>query len=98
LSFNYRRIPAVLLARDWSREGSWEESIISRLRTSRIGPPILPCPIFWRFDQKLAGAGSVADKGSHIIDLARFLVGEMIAVAGMSDIFIKERASSAMRS
>jgi predicted dehydrogenase len=42
-------------------------------------------------DKKVAGAGSMADKGSHIVDLARYLVGEFEEVAATTEIFIKQR-------
>lgn len=34
------------------------------------------CPRVWRFSKKEAGSGSLADLGSHMIDMARFLTGE----------------------
>ena len=93
VNFNYRRIPAVLLARDLVQGGKLGRIYHFRASYQQDWAADPAVPYLWRFDQKLAGAGSVADKGSHIIDLARFLVGEIAGVAGMSDIFIKERAS-----
>lgn len=93
VNFNYRRIPAVLLARKLVQDGRLGRIYHFKASYQQDWAADPAVPYLWRFDQRLAGAGSVADKGSHIIDLARFLVGEMIAVAGMSDIFIKERAS-----
>jgi predicted dehydrogenase len=42
-------------------------------------------------DKKVAGAGSMADKGSHLVDLARYLVGEFEEVVGATEIFVEER-------
>lgn len=93
VNFNYRRMPAVLLAKKLVQSGKLGTIYHFKAvyQQEWAGDPDVP--YLWRFDKKLAGAGSVADKGSHIIDLARFLVGEITQVAGMSDIFIKERAS-----
>jgi predicted dehydrogenase len=48
-------------------------------------------PIVWRLDKKVAGSGSHGDLNAHIIDIARFLIGDFEAVAGMEETFIKER-------
>ena len=37
--------------------------------------------MIWRLDKQAAGSGALGDLGSHIIDLARFLVGEMKSVS-----------------
>jgi predicted dehydrogenase len=50
-------------------------------------------PMVWRLDKNQAGSGSLGDLGAHIIDLARFLVGEPGRIMGMTKTFIKERNS-----
>ena len=45
----------------------------------------------WRLDKNVAGSGSHGDLGAHLIDAARFLVGDFEKVIGMSKTFIKER-------
>ncbi len=95
INFNYRRVPAVLLARDLicgGRLGRIYHFKASYQQDWAVDPAV---PHLWRFDQELAGAGSMADKGAHIIDLARYLVGEIVEVAGMSNIFIRERTPPA---
>ena len=47
--------------------------------------------MIWRLDKKLAGSGALGDLGAHIIDLARFLVGEPKSVMAMTSTFIPER-------
>jgi predicted dehydrogenase len=42
-------------------------------------------------DRKMAGAGTMADKGAHVIDMARYLVGEIDEVCAKSALFIKNR-------
>lgn len=48
----------------------------------------------WRLDASEAGSGALGDLGTHIIDLARFLVGEPASVNGVTATFIKERAGA----
>lgn len=93
INFNYRRVPAVLLAKKLAGSGRLGSIYHFRATYQQDWAGNPDVPYLWRFDRKLAGAGSMADKGSHIIDLARFLVGEITEVAGMSDIFIRERKS-----
>src|SRR5436853_3767913 len=45
----------------------------------------------WRLDRKAAGSGALGDLGAHVVDLARFLVGELKSVAALTRTFIKER-------
>ncbi len=93
VNFNYRRIPAVLLARSLVQDGRLGRICHFKASYRQDWAADPDVPFLWRFDRKLAGAGSVADKGSHIIDLARYLVGEIVEVASASDIYIKERDS-----
>lgn len=92
VNFNYRRVPAVQLAHDLIREGRLGRIYHFKASFQQDWAADPAVPYLWRFDHRQAGFGSMADKGSHIIDLARFLVGEIHSVAGMSEIFIKERA------
>jgi predicted dehydrogenase len=88
---NYRRAPAVMLARQLVADGK-----IGELRHYRgtylqdwiVDPQF---PFVWRFDRKQAGSGALGDIAAHSIDLARFLVGEIAEVSGHLQTFIKER-------
>ena len=88
---NYRRVPAVLLARQIIKEGR-----IGKIRHFRgtylqdwITDPAFP--LVWRLDRKQAGSGALGDIASHAIDLARMLVGEIAEVAGATETFIRTR-------
>ncbi len=48
-------------------------------------------PISWRFQKSVAGSGSLGDLGAHIIDLARFLVGEPKKVMGLTHNWMPQR-------
>ena len=94
VNFCYRRVPAVALAKELIESGQLGEIYHFKAIYQQDWVDA-DCPYVWRFDKKLAGAGSMADKGSHIIDLARFLVGEITEVAGMSGIYIKQHKDPA---
>ncbi|MDO8685230.1 MAG: Gfo/Idh/MocA family oxidoreductase [Clostridiales bacterium] len=93
VNFNYRRVPAVILANKLIDEGRLGKIYHFKAIYQQEWAADANVPFLWRFDKVMAGAGSMADKGSHIIDLARFLIGEIDEVAGTTEIFIKERSS-----
>src|SRR5439155_1787349 len=49
------------------------------------------CPLICRLQSKVAGYGALGDIGAHIIDLARFLLGEIAVVSAESETFVKRR-------
>jgi len=88
---NYRRAPAVMLAKQLIEEGQLGEIRHYRgtyLQDWVTDPKI---PLVWRLDKNKAGSGALGDIGAHSIDLARFLVGEITEVAGDLKTFIKTR-------
>jgi len=48
-------------------------------------------PLVWRLQKEVAGSGAHGDLNAHLIDMARFLVGEIAEVSGMMETFIKQR-------
>lgn len=91
VGFNYRFAPAVRLAKKLIDEGKIGEIYHFRgnyLQDFIIDPNF---PLVWRLDKAVAGSGSHGDLGAHIIDLARFLVGDFKTVIGMQKTFIKKR-------
>ena len=91
IGFNYRFAPAVLLAKKLIDEGKLGK--IYHFRGSYLQDFIIDpdFPLIWRLDKSVAGSGSHGDLGAHVIDLARFLVGDFARVSGMSKTFIKQR-------
>jgi predicted dehydrogenase len=89
--FNYRFVPAVGLARDLIRSGEIGE--VHRFRCSYLQDWLADrdAPHVWRLDRAQAGAGALGDLGTHAIDLARFLVGEIASVAGHVRTVVGER-------
>jgi predicted dehydrogenase len=89
---NYRRIPAIALARQMIENGDLGERIYHyRARYAQdwiIDPDF---PLVWRLQSKIAGSGSHGDIDAHIIDLGRYMVGEIKEVCGLMETFIKRR-------
>ncbi|MFS0614419.1 Gfo/Idh/MocA family protein [Lederbergia ruris] len=48
-------------------------------------------PLLWRFSKKLAGSGALGDLGSHILDLTRFLVGDITEVVCDAETMVPQR-------
>ncbi|MBO7745937.1 Gfo/Idh/MocA family oxidoreductase [Paenibacillus sp. MWE-103] len=88
---NYRFAPAIRLAKKLIEEGR-----IGRIHHFRavflqdwlVDPAF---PLVWRLKKEVAGSGSHGDLNAHLIDLARYLVGEINEVAGMSETFVRRR-------
>jgi predicted dehydrogenase len=91
VNFNYRRVPAVQLAKrliDEGRIGTVYHWRAVYLQDWIMDPNF---PLVWRLQKDAAGAGTLGDLGAHIIDLARMLLGEISAVTGLTETFIKQR-------
>lgn len=89
--FNYRKVPALALARQLIDRGLIGEIYHFRGIYSQDWLTNPDFPLAWRLRQKDAGAGSSWDLGAHVVDQARFLVGEIEEVTGFQTTFIKER-------
>lgn len=88
---NYRKCPAVALAHRMIRDGDLGRiyHIRAQYLQDWIADPNFP--LVWRLRKEEAGSGALGDIGSHIIDLARHLVGEFASVVGMTETFVRER-------
>ncbi|HEX9118637.1 MAG TPA: Gfo/Idh/MocA family oxidoreductase [Anaerolineae bacterium] len=96
VAYNYRFIPAVRLAYNLIHSGKLGR--IYHFRAVYLQEWIMPhyaSPQIWRTDKQSAGSGALGDLGSHIIDLGRFLVGEMSSIGAMTRTFIPERLDPA---
>lgn len=88
---NYRRAPAVQLAKQLIAEGKLGR--LYHYRGTYLQDWILDpnLPLLWRFQKDKAGSGALGDISSHSIDLARFLVGEIDELAAAVETYIKQR-------
>ncbi|MBN2393110.1 MAG: Gfo/Idh/MocA family oxidoreductase [Anaerolineae bacterium] len=95
VAFNYRFVPAIRQARELIESGALGR--IYHYRAVYLQEWVMPhydTPMVWRLNKAEAGAGSIGDLGAHIIDLGRFLVGEIESVGAMTRTFIPERPLS----
>ncbi|WP_310742384.1 Gfo/Idh/MocA family oxidoreductase [Microbispora sp. H13382] len=92
VAFNYRRVPAVSLARRFVEQGRLGE--IRHVRAQYLQDWIVDpeFPLVWRLQKDKAGSGALGDIGAHIIDTAQFIVGRSLAgVSAITETFVKER-------
>lgn len=91
LNHNYRRCPAVALARriiDEGRLGQLFHWRSAYLQSWIVDPEF---PLTWHLREETAGSGPNADLNSHLVDLARYLVGEITEVTAQTAQFVKNR-------
>ena len=92
IGFNYRRVPAVALARELvgaGRLGELRQVRASYLQDWLADPSF---PLTWRLQREHAGSGALGVLGSHIVDLAQYLSGGLVTgVSGISATFVGER-------
>jgi predicted dehydrogenase len=91
LNHNYRRTPAVVLAKQMIEEGKLGKIYHWRgcyLQDWLMDPNF---PLTWHLRKEIAGSGVSGGINSHSVDLARYLVGEIKSVAAKATTFVKER-------
>lgn len=90
-NFNYRMMPALILAKKLITDGKLGR--IFHFRANYLQEWIVDpqFPLIWRLDKEIAGSGAMGDLGAHIVDLARWLCGEPESVMAMTKTFIDER-------
>lgn len=89
---NYRRMPAIVLAKQMIERGEVGDRIFhfrARYAQDWIVDPKFP--LVWRLQSGVAGSGALGDIFSHIVDLARYLVGEFKEVCATAETFVKQR-------
>jgi predicted dehydrogenase len=91
VNYNYRRVPAVQLAKQLIDDGAIGE--IRHWRAVYLQDWILDpeFPLVWRLKKESAGSGALGDIAAHITDLGMYLVGPIAEVVGTLSTFIKER-------
>ncbi len=90
-AYNYRRVPAIQLAKSLIEEGYIGDIYHWRavyLQDWIIDPDF---PLVWRLQKDKAGSGPHGDLNAHIVDLSQYLLGDIDTVIGMEETFIKER-------
>jgi predicted dehydrogenase len=89
--YNYRRVPAIGLAKQMIDQGEIGEIFHFRARYAQDWIVDPNFPLVWRLQSKIAGSGALGDILSHVVDLARYLVGEFKEVSATIETFVKHR-------
>ncbi len=91
VNYNYRQVPAIQWVRRLIESGKL--GTIREFRGSFLQDwgNDARIPRSWKFEVSRSGGGSILGVGTHIIDMAHFLVGEMSQVIGTSDTWVRER-------
>jgi predicted dehydrogenase len=95
VGFNYRRLPAVSLMKRMIDDGAVGTVRLVRgvwLSDEFVDPSI---PFDWRFDRSMGGT-TIADLGSHLIDMATWMAGGIAEVSGQSATFVPRRSNQAV--
>lgn len=94
-SFNYRRMPAVTLAKNLIDSGKLGKIFHYRANFLQDWTISTDVPLggmaTWRLDAKAAGSGVTGDLLAHCIDLALWQNGSISSVNAMTETFVKER-------
>jgi predicted dehydrogenase len=89
---NYRRVPAIALAKQMIEAGELGDRIYHfHARYAQDWVANEKFPLVWRLQSRFAGSGALGDIGVHVIDLARYLVGEIDGVSALSETFVRRR-------
>jgi predicted dehydrogenase len=92
IGFNYRRTPALALARSLLAQGRL--GTVRQVRAAYLQDWLAPAdaPLTWRLQASRAGSGALGDLGAHLVDLTQYLLGAQITeVSGMLHTFVSER-------
>jgi predicted dehydrogenase len=95
VDFNYRKLPAVSLMKRMIDDGAVGKVQLCRsiwMSDEFVDPTI---PFDWRFERQMGGT-TIADLGAHLIDMAQWMVGDIVEVNAQSETFVRERANAAM--
>ncbi len=91
VAFNYRRTPAVALAKKFIDEDRIGKILNFRGTYLQDWSADPDGPLSWRFQKKIAGSGTIGDIGTHVVDLAHYLVGPIAAVSALTPTYVKTR-------
>ena len=89
--YQYRRVPAIDQARKFIDEGAIGKLLNIRCQYLQSWSADPHSPLSWRFVKETAGAGTLGDIASHVIDIAQYMGGNITEVVSNMETYIKER-------
>jgi predicted dehydrogenase len=93
INFNYRKVPAIAFIKRLLDAGEIGKIYNFRSFFAQDFGMDESLPYSWRFNSEDAGGGSIVTMGSHVIDIAHFLIGDIVSLVSDSETFIRERPS-----
>jgi predicted dehydrogenase len=95
VGFTYLQNPGIALARQMIERGELGDifSFTGFFSADTMIDPAVP--FTWRTDRSRAGGGALGDLGSHMVSIARHLVGPLARISGLSRTVITERTDAA---
>lgn len=78
VAFNYRRVPAVALAKKMISDGKLGRIFHIRARYLQDWIVDPNFPLVWRLEKDKAGSGALGDIGAHAIDTTQFVTGQKL--------------------
>lgn len=93
VAFTFRFAAALRYLKRLVDEGHFGEIRHWRMSYFNDGQLDPEIPFGWRHQRARGGAGVIADMGSHMIDAARYLLGEIVAVSGVNRTYVTERGT-----
>jgi len=91
MCFSYRFRPAVQYAKHLLEKGVLGDIVSVSVEYLKDSAFWEGRRLDWRFDKEIAGTGVLGDLGAHLIDMARYLVGDFKAVSGDYGTVVKQR-------
>jgi predicted dehydrogenase len=91
VGFVFRMWPAMQLAKRLIDEGKIGKVLQIRAHYFHDYALDPEFPVSWRLRKETSGGGSVADLGSHLFDLCRYLIGEVDSVLARSRTIVPQR-------
>jgi predicted dehydrogenase len=92
VAFTFRFAAALRYLRRLVEEGHFGEIRHWRMSYFNDGQLDPGLPYGWRHQRARGGAGVIADMGSHMIDAARYLLGDVVGVSAVNRTYVAERA------
>ncbi len=95
MAFQYRFIPAILRAKELIDSGALGQIFSARVCYLHAGYVDPKRPFSWRLDTAISGkGGALFDLGAHVVDLTRYLLGDITEVFHLGETFVKERPAA----
>ncbi|MCL1949850.1 MAG: Gfo/Idh/MocA family oxidoreductase [Turicibacter sp.] len=90
-AYQYRRVPAIALAKKFIDEGAIGKILDVRAQYLQSWSADPNSPLSWRFQKSIAGAGTLGDIATHVIDMSQYLAGDITEVVSTVSTYVNER-------